>query len=199
MAKAAVKKTSASNAKQPPKVAKPASPDDLKRISGVGPKLEGVLNGLGIYRYAQIAKWTKPEVSWVDDHLKFSGRIDRDEWIKQCKAFAAESAKAAKAKAAPAKKAGPAKAKTAPVKKAPAKKAATKKPAVASSAKSVPTVTSKRVAKPAVKPAVKPAAKKVTKTATKTAAASKSSAKTSSKASPNPVAKKAAPKKARVA
>ncbi len=117
MAKATVtkaspaKKTAAVKTKQPPKVAKPTSPDDLKRISGVGPKLEGVLNSLGIYRYAQIAKWTKPEVEWVDDHLKFHGRIERDEWIRQCKAFAAESARkpaaakpAAKAVAAPAGK-----------------------------------------------------------------------------------------------
>ncbi|MGB7287960.1 MAG: NADH dehydrogenase subunit E, partial [Salaquimonas sp.] len=66
MAKAAVKKTPASKAKRPPKVAKPKPPDDLKRISGVGPKLEEVLKGLGVYRYAQIAKWTKPEVEWVD-------------------------------------------------------------------------------------------------------------------------------------
>ena len=57
MAKAATKKASpakkavAVKTKQPPKVTKPAAPDDLKRISGVGPKLEGVLNGLGIYRY----------------------------------------------------------------------------------------------------------------------------------------------------
>ncbi len=46
--------------------------------------------------------------NWVDDHLKFSGRIDRDEWIKQCKAFAKESAATAKEtcgeKALPAKK-----------------------------------------------------------------------------------------------
>jgi len=97
MAKAATKKPAM---KRPPKVAKPAQPDDLKRISGVGPKLEGVLNGLGIYRFSQVAKWTKAEVAWVDDHLKFSGRIDRDEWIKQCKAYAKESASATKKPAA---------------------------------------------------------------------------------------------------
>ena len=76
---------------QPPKIKKPAKPDDLKKISGVGPKLEGVLNGLGIYTYDQIARWNKAEVEWVDEHLKFKGRIERDEWIPQCKALAKES------------------------------------------------------------------------------------------------------------
>ena len=97
---------------QPPKIKKPANPDDLKKISGVGPKLEGVLNGLGIYTYDQIARWKKGEVEWVDDHLKFKGRIDRDEWIAQCKALAKGSAN----KASPAKKSA-----------TPAKKSAAKK------------------------------------------------------------------------
>ncbi len=74
--------------KRPARMAKPKSPDDLKRISGVGPKLQKVLNGLGIYQYSQIAKWGKSETDWVDTHLKFSGRIERDEWVKQCKAYA---------------------------------------------------------------------------------------------------------------
>jgi len=64
--------------------------DDLKRISGVGPKLEGVLNDLGFYHFDQIAKWTDAEVQWVDNRLKFKGRITRDDWIGQAKAFAEE-------------------------------------------------------------------------------------------------------------
>lgn len=67
---------------------KPAKPDDLKLISGVGPKLEGVLNGLGIYKFEQVSKWKKAEREWVDGYLKFKGRIDRDDWIKQAKALA---------------------------------------------------------------------------------------------------------------
>jgi len=76
---------------RPAKIAKPKSPDDLKKIKGVGPKLEGVLNGLGIYSYDQVARWKKAEVEWVDDHLKFKGRIERDEWIPQCKMMAKAS------------------------------------------------------------------------------------------------------------
>lgn len=59
--------------------------DDLKLISGVGPKLEGLLHDMGFYHFDQIAKWSRSEVAWVDSRLKFKGRIDRDEWIKQAK------------------------------------------------------------------------------------------------------------------
>ncbi len=75
---------------RPEAIEKPATPDDLKLISGVGPKLESVLHGLGIFTYAQIAKWKKAECDWVDGYLKFKGRIERDDWIKQAKALAKE-------------------------------------------------------------------------------------------------------------
>jgi predicted flap endonuclease-1-like 5' DNA nuclease len=57
--------------------------DDLKQINGVGPVLEGKLNGLGIYHFWQIARWTDAEVAWVDGFLNFKGRIGRDNWITQ--------------------------------------------------------------------------------------------------------------------
>jgi len=66
--------------------------DDLKKIGGVGPKLEGTLNGLGIFHFWQIAEFTPDNVAWVDGYLSFKGRIDRDDWIGQAKAFAAEAA-----------------------------------------------------------------------------------------------------------
>jgi NADH-quinone oxidoreductase subunit E len=62
--------------------------DDLKRISGVGPKLEGVLNDLGFWHFDQIAAWTPEQVAWVDSRLKFKGRIERDGWIAQAAEFA---------------------------------------------------------------------------------------------------------------
>ncbi|GEO86381.1 MULTISPECIES: NADH-quinone oxidoreductase subunit NuoE [Alphaproteobacteria] len=73
---------------RPSAVEKPATPDDLKMISGVGPKIEGILNGLGIYTFAQVAGWKKAEREWVDGYLKFAGRIERDDWVKQAKALA---------------------------------------------------------------------------------------------------------------
>jgi NADH-quinone oxidoreductase subunit E len=57
--------------------------DNLQRISGVGPKNEKILHSLGFFHFDQIAAWTAEQVAWVDDHLKFNGRIAREEWIKQ--------------------------------------------------------------------------------------------------------------------
>ncbi|WP_394689198.1 hypothetical protein [Hoeflea sp.] len=74
--------------RRPAEIEKPDSPDDLKLISGVGPKLEQVLNGLGIWTFAQVANWTAEEIAWVDDYLQFKGRIDRDDWISQARALA---------------------------------------------------------------------------------------------------------------
>ena len=65
--------------------------DDLKQISGVGPKLEGVLHDLGIWRFSQIAAFTPTDVAWVDERLQFKGRIERDDWISQAKALAGGS------------------------------------------------------------------------------------------------------------
>jgi len=69
--------------RRPVEIEKPETPDDLKRISGVGPKLEQVLNGLGVWTFAQIAGWQPEEAAWVDDYLQFGGRVERDGWISQ--------------------------------------------------------------------------------------------------------------------
>lgn len=63
--------------------------DDLKKISGVGPVLEKKLNGLGIYHFSQIAGFSKQEIQQVDEVLNFKGRIERDNWLDQAKAFMA--------------------------------------------------------------------------------------------------------------
>ncbi|WP_207208081.1 hypothetical protein [Salipiger sp. IMCC34102] len=62
--------------------------DDLKRIKGVGPKLESALNDLGIYHFDQMAGWSDAELAWVDDNLVgFRGRASRDAWVDQAKAL----------------------------------------------------------------------------------------------------------------
>lgn len=63
--------------------------DDLLRISGVGPKNQEILHSLGIYHFDQMARWTPGEGDWVDDHMKFNGRIAREEWINQARLLAA--------------------------------------------------------------------------------------------------------------
>ncbi|MGB6117752.1 MAG: NADH-quinone oxidoreductase subunit E [Mesorhizobium sp.] len=73
---------------RPAGIARPAAVDDLKLISGVGPKIEKILHELGVFTFAQVAGWKKAEREWVDGYLSFSGRIDRDDWVKQAKALA---------------------------------------------------------------------------------------------------------------
>jgi predicted flap endonuclease-1-like 5' DNA nuclease len=64
--------------------------DDLKRIKGIGPKLEKLCNSLGFYHFDQIANWTSEEVAWVDENLEgFKGRVTRDTWVEQARLLAA--------------------------------------------------------------------------------------------------------------
>ncbi len=62
-------------------------PDDLTAIGGIGPKIQEVLNDLGIYHYDQIAAWTPENVAWIDEHLSFSGRIEQEDWVGQAAAL----------------------------------------------------------------------------------------------------------------
>ena len=66
-------------------------PDDLKRISGVGPVLEEMLNSEGITTFAQIAAFTPADIEAIEPKLKFDGRIERDDWVVQATELAAES------------------------------------------------------------------------------------------------------------
>lgn len=72
------------------KAARGGKADDLKLISGVGPKLEALCNKLGFFHFDQIAAWTAAEIAWVDENLEgFKGRVTRDEWVDQAKDLAA--------------------------------------------------------------------------------------------------------------
>lgn len=61
--------------------------DDLKQISGIGPKLEQVLNGRGIFRFADIAALSRADMERLDSELGLAGRGVRDDWIGQAKAL----------------------------------------------------------------------------------------------------------------
>ncbi|MER8430020.1 NADH-quinone oxidoreductase subunit E [Mesorhizobium caraganae] len=81
-------KPSLKDKNRPAGIDRPVAVDDLKLISGVGPKIEGILHTLGIFTFAQVASWKKAERDWMDGYLAFSGRIDRDDWVGQAKALA---------------------------------------------------------------------------------------------------------------
>ncbi|MEO0863927.1 MAG: NADH-quinone oxidoreductase subunit NuoE [Pseudomonadota bacterium] len=73
--------------------ARGGAPDDLTKISGIGPKLEALLHKLGYFHYDQIAAWTAEEVAWVDDNLEaFKGRVSRDDWVAQARELDAAKA-----------------------------------------------------------------------------------------------------------
>lgn len=63
--------------------------DDLRQIKGIGPKIAGILQELGIQRFEQIAAWSPENIDWVNERLRFKGRIEREEWIAQAKALIA--------------------------------------------------------------------------------------------------------------
>ncbi len=71
------------------KKARASGADDLKQIKGVGPKMETMLNKMGVYHFDQVSGWRAQEVKWVDENLEgFKGRVSRDEWVKQAKILA---------------------------------------------------------------------------------------------------------------
>jgi len=84
----ATAKPSLDDPDRPKGIDKPAAPDDLQLITGIGPKIESTLQSLGIYSFAQIAAWTPAERAWVDGYLSFRGRIEREDWMKQADALA---------------------------------------------------------------------------------------------------------------
>ena len=65
--------------------------NDLQMISGIGPVVEKKLHDIGVFRFDQIASWTKAEVDEFNTKLSFSGRIERDNWLKQAAELAKNS------------------------------------------------------------------------------------------------------------
>ena len=68
--------------------AKAAKADDLKVISGIGPKLEQVLNGMGFRRYTDIAALSDADAARIEAELGLDGRIARDGWVEQARTLA---------------------------------------------------------------------------------------------------------------
>lgn len=59
--------------------------DDLKLITGIGPKLEQFLKRRGLTSFEQIAGLKKRDINKLNDELSLSGRIERDDWVGQAK------------------------------------------------------------------------------------------------------------------
>jgi NADH-quinone oxidoreductase subunit E len=88
----ATMKYAASHGVQPTALTSPreGAADDLKKIKGVGPRLEQLLHSMGFFHFDQIAGWTAEEIVWVDENLEgFKGRVTRDGWVEQARLLAA--------------------------------------------------------------------------------------------------------------
>ena len=63
-------------------------PDDLKRITGVGPVLEQKLRDLGVTQFDQIANFNDEDVEKIDRALNIKGRVAKDNWVGQARSLA---------------------------------------------------------------------------------------------------------------
>lgn len=60
---------------------------DLKRIGGIGPKLEQMLKARGIATLSDIAGLSEAQAKALDSEIGLDGRIERDGWIKAAAAL----------------------------------------------------------------------------------------------------------------
>jgi small subunit ribosomal protein S2 len=65
------------------------APDDLAKLTGVGPQIVKKLNEHGVFHYWQLAAMTDDEAAKLDADLRFNGRIARDKWSDQARALMA--------------------------------------------------------------------------------------------------------------
>jgi small subunit ribosomal protein S2 len=59
--------------------------DDLKRITGISPKLEQRLNDAGVFHYWQIADLDADQMGALDRKLRLKGQIATEKWVEQAK------------------------------------------------------------------------------------------------------------------
>ncbi len=61
------------------------APDDLTKLTGVGPELEKKLNDAGVFHWWQVSAMQADDVAKLDAELKLNGRIARDNWVDQAR------------------------------------------------------------------------------------------------------------------
>jgi NADH-quinone oxidoreductase subunit E len=93
-AKAEPKVEVATQAPKPKKAG--AKADDLKKIDGIGPKVEQVLKGRGIARFQDIAAMDEKALIALDKELGLDGRVLRDDWAGQARRLAGGKARSGK-------------------------------------------------------------------------------------------------------
>ncbi|MDX2258087.1 MAG: 30S ribosomal protein S2 [Hyphomicrobiaceae bacterium] len=66
--------------------------DDLKRLTGVTPKIEQKLNDAGVFHYWQIADLDPDSMAALDRQLRLNGQIAANGWVDQAKQIVAQTA-----------------------------------------------------------------------------------------------------------
>jgi small subunit ribosomal protein S2 len=61
------------------------APDDLTKLTGVGPQLANKMNEAGIFHYWQFAAMKPEDIAKIDADLKLNGRFERDGWVNQAR------------------------------------------------------------------------------------------------------------------
>lgn len=104
----ATKVKAAPKAKAPPSAkVEPAAPaakpkkasgkaGDLKKIDGIGPKVEQVLKGRGVTRLTDLAEMDEKALVALDKELGLDGRVLRDDWAGQARRLAGGKARSGK-------------------------------------------------------------------------------------------------------
>jgi small subunit ribosomal protein S2 len=67
-------------------------PDDLKRITGITPRLEQRLNDAGVFHFWQIAELDELNIKMLERQLRLKGNIGKDAWVDQAKKLVAAAA-----------------------------------------------------------------------------------------------------------
>jgi predicted flap endonuclease-1-like 5' DNA nuclease len=75
----------ASETMPPPPKPQQGDGDKLRKIKGIGPKIESSLHALGVFHLVDIAGWTDADIERIDAHLAFKGRIRRERWVEQAR------------------------------------------------------------------------------------------------------------------
>ncbi|HSP25740.1 MAG TPA: 30S ribosomal protein S2 [Saliniramus sp.] len=81
----AVEETSVQTDKFEMLAAPRGAPDDMSKLTGVGPELETTLNDAGIFHYWQLAAMTDADIEKVDADLKLNGKIKQNGWVAQAR------------------------------------------------------------------------------------------------------------------
>ncbi|MEO0882228.1 MAG: hypothetical protein AAFY34_05805 [Pseudomonadota bacterium] len=74
---------------EPPMIERPDDDgDDLTQIRGVSSELKRALNDIGVWRFTQIASWSKEHVAWVAEHLSGDASANYQDWVEQADVLA---------------------------------------------------------------------------------------------------------------